>query len=288
MPEERVPPLRAEGDEQGVELVRCQVKGLPPSVEVLAATALRWIAGDRLRNRCDGAPGGGAVGANMGRIRRHKSQEDVELNLAAMLDMAFQLLTFFILTFKPAPIEGQINLRLPPPIGITKEGTEDPGKDISTTSTPRGMNTLVISVFAKEGGEIAAMGVGESPVNTLPGLDSKLQQVFSDKATPFDQIIIQVGGKLRYDELMKVVEVCTHQTLPDGTKLAKLSFVEVPDQPSRRSGNPRCGSLLGPGDGWTSGAGMARTRRPARSGAIPCGLPEIAFPDCSAARNGCV
>ena len=32
-----------------------------------------------------------------------------------MLDMAFQLLTFFILTFRPAPIEGQISLRLPPP-----------------------------------------------------------------------------------------------------------------------------------------------------------------------------
>ncbi len=43
--------------------------------------------------------------------------------MASMLDMAFQLLTFFILTFRPAPIEGQISLRLPPPIPVTK-GTE--------------------------------------------------------------------------------------------------------------------------------------------------------------------
>ena len=35
--------------------------------------------------------------------KKHKSNDEVELNLAAMLDMAFQLLTFFILTFKPAP-----------------------------------------------------------------------------------------------------------------------------------------------------------------------------------------
>ena len=38
----------------------------------------------------------------------------MELNLVAMLDLAFQLLAFFILTFKPAPAEGQILLRMPP------------------------------------------------------------------------------------------------------------------------------------------------------------------------------
>ncbi len=160
---------------------------------------------------------------------RRRSGEEVELNLAAMLDMAFQLLTFFILTFKPGPVEGQINLRLPLPVGITTEGTAKPGDTLSTTEVPKGLNTLVVSVFANEAGRIASMGVGENRINTLPGLDSKLQQVFSDKATPFDQVIVQVGGRLRYDELMKVVEVCTRQTLPDGQKLAKLSFVEAPD-----------------------------------------------------------
>ena len=48
-------------------------------------------------------------------MARRKKQEGVELNLAAMLDMAFQLLTFFILTFRPAPVEGQVDLLLPPP-----------------------------------------------------------------------------------------------------------------------------------------------------------------------------
>ncbi len=45
----------------------------------------------------------------MGRKKKkRRSQSEVELNLAAMLDMAFQLLAFFILTFRPAPLEGQI------------------------------------------------------------------------------------------------------------------------------------------------------------------------------------
>src|SRR5205823_3690703 len=52
-------------------------------------------------------------------MRRHRrarpKTDEVSLNLAAMLDMAFQLLAFFILTFKPNPVEGQISLNLPPP-----------------------------------------------------------------------------------------------------------------------------------------------------------------------------
>ena len=59
----------------------------------------------------------------MARRKRSRGKEEVELNLAAMLDMAFQLLTFFILTFKPAPVEGDIALRLPPPQPITGAGT---------------------------------------------------------------------------------------------------------------------------------------------------------------------
>ena len=34
---------------------------------------------------------------------RQQSSEGVELNVTAMLDMAFQLLAFFILTFRPGP-----------------------------------------------------------------------------------------------------------------------------------------------------------------------------------------
>src|SRR5882762_9919615 len=36
-----------------------------------------------------------------------------DLPITPMLDMSFQLLAFFIMTFKPAPTEGQIALALP-------------------------------------------------------------------------------------------------------------------------------------------------------------------------------
>ena len=154
----------------------------------------------------------------------------MELNLAAMLDMAFQLLTFFILTFRPAPVEGQISLRMPPaqPISPVKDAVQA-GDNAANNDPVQGLNSLVISVVPSAGGGIGSMAIGEGVVATLTGLNDRLKTVLGDQASPFDQIVIQVGSGLRYDALMDVVDVCTRQKLPSGQKLTKLSFIEMPD-----------------------------------------------------------
>ena len=62
-------------------------------------------------------------------MSRRSSTEDVELNVTAMLDMAFQLLAFFVLTFKAPPGEAQIYLNLPPAQPPAGAGTERVGGD---------------------------------------------------------------------------------------------------------------------------------------------------------------
>ena len=163
----------------------------------------------------------------MGRRKKRREQGEVELNVAAMLDMAFQLLTFFILTFKPAPVEGQISLKLPPPQPITA-GKMRAGSDTTNTDPAAGVSTLVISVFSDPSGDIASMAVGDGGVSTLANLELRLQAVFADPGNPFEQVVVQVGSNLRYEALMQVIDVCTRQKLPNGEKLSKLSFVEAP------------------------------------------------------------
>ena len=55
---------------------------------------------------------------------------------------------------------------------------------------------------------------------------SRLRAAFGPESS-FEQVIVQVDSKLRYDELMRVVDACTEQKLPTGEKLSKLSFVEL-------------------------------------------------------------
>lgn len=157
-------------------------------------------------------------------MHRKRREEAVELNMAAMLDMAFQLLTFFILTFRPPPAEGQISLKLPPPQSMEEDG-QVVGPDVPTSVRVKGVNTLVVSVFANRLGDIEQLAVGVDVVASPAALDHRLREVFGDPANPFEQVILQVDRRLRYDKLMRIVEVCTKQKCMTGEKLTKLSFV---------------------------------------------------------------
>src|SRR6185295_6969433 len=112
--------------------------------------------------------------------KKHRGGDEVELNLAAMLDMAFQLLTFFILTFKPAPVEGDIALRLPPPQPITDPNKgQAAGSDASNTNAVQGLESLIISAYSDKSGRIGSMAIGDSPVN-IGQLDGRLQKILAD------------------------------------------------------------------------------------------------------------
>ena len=163
--------------------------------------------------------------------RRHGKSSEVKLNLAAMLDMAFQLLAFFVLTFKPDPVEGQIMLMLPPPEAVKEANSKgQAGADKNNTNPVEGIETLVITVSSTGSGSIETILVGDGEVGRdVRALDINLENLFKDENLLFKQVILLVGSRLRYDELMKVIDVCTKQTLPDGSPLTKLSFVEQPE-----------------------------------------------------------
>ena len=161
--------------------------------------------------------------------RKRRDHREVELNLAAMLDMAFQLLAFFILTFQPLPIEGGVKLRLPSAQAVARDTKGKSGNTLGVLPVDIGVKTLTISVSADpRSGVIAQLALGETPINSLPLLEARLREVFADVSNPFDQVLVQVSDNCRYDELMRVVEACTKQKLSDSKTLPKLSFVELP------------------------------------------------------------
>lgn len=164
-------------------------------------------------------------------MAKRKSPEEVELNLAAMLDMAFQILCFFILTFKPPPAEGQIQLRMPPAQPLQTVPTkEQAGSDANKNNPVQGLNTLPIILTATDDGSIRQIYVNKQEVVVDPKLamlDAELKKLLNDPATPYDQVVIQVSPNLKYEELMRVLGVCTHQTIAGDPKnhLTKLSLV---------------------------------------------------------------
>lgn len=171
------------------------------------------------------------------RKRKPRVAEEVELNLAAMLDMAFQLLTFFILTFQPPPDEGQIELRLPPPkpMAVVKDGVKA-GNDARNTNPVQGVDTLTITVYAKRDGGIQSIGMKgpgqddmiDMGVEPKAKLYNELRRLASAEGAPFEQLVVQVDDRLLYGHLMRVVEVCSNIKLADGKPISKMSFLSMP------------------------------------------------------------
>src|SRR4029078_9410168 len=100
------------------------------------------------------------------RRRKRRSAEGVEINLAAMLDMAFQLLMFFILTFSPMPLESQIAAQLPASGAITQ------------SMLPREDNggLVTVTVLASDVGGVRDLAVDQTIVPDVRGLKQQLQQ----------------------------------------------------------------------------------------------------------------
>ena len=104
--------------------------------------------------------------------RRKKVNVDFvepDLPITPMLDMSFQLLAFFIMTFQPSPTEGQILLALPKEDGGPSSNIPNPTDDATVS--------YVVTVAAGTGGVIREMFLTEkgaaNPVAVPLGADQK-------------------------------------------------------------------------------------------------------------------
>jgi biopolymer transport protein ExbD len=162
------------------------------------------------------------------RKRRHvRRAEEPTVQIAPMLDMAFQLLTFFILTYRPLPSEGQFVMNLLPPQPATAIGAEAPA-EAASDKLPASLRTLPTVLKAGPGGALAEISVGEQSIPTDPAaLEKELDKYLQDPNLPFDQTLLRVDPNLKYSELMRVINGFSN-AFTRAKKPPNISFDELP------------------------------------------------------------
>lgn len=166
--------------------------------------------------------------------RQQRGREEVELNMTAMLDMAFQLLAFFVFTFKPGAVESQLSLRMPPSIGAPDDlRTVDP--IVPPEKLER--SPLPVRVLATAEGDISEIRVNNS---TIPGgaVESVMATLNSTLGvelgkTPYDSVTLEASQNLHSERLLQVMDACTKQTIKDKetgniVPLTNISVAELP------------------------------------------------------------
>src|SRR5690242_7601534 len=98
-------------------------------------------------------------------------QEEVEIQITPMLDMAFQLLTFFIMTYHPAPAEGQFSMNLLPASPQAKlDAAPADSNAPANPDIPATLRTMKTTLYAAPGGSLGRVTVGEVEVNGMDQL----------------------------------------------------------------------------------------------------------------------
>ena len=153
--------------------------------------------------------------------RRH---EEITIPITPMLDMAFQLLTFFILTYRPLPAEGQFSMNLLPAQPATVISKEAPKDEATNDALPAELRTLQTTLRAGDDGTLGQITLSDNPVASLDALRAELESLVNDPNLQFEQALIKVDPHLKYAELIKVVDV--YSSLKP-KPLTKISFAEL-------------------------------------------------------------
>jgi biopolymer transport protein ExbD len=157
-----------------------------------------------------------------------KKAQPPDVPVTPMLDMAFQLLTFFVLTYKPAPTEVQFGMKLLPAQPATSITAEAPS-DKPSDNLPVSLRTLPTILRAGEGGSLAQIVVGETPISPdfrEKALEKELVKYFEDPNLPFDQTMLKVDPRLKYSELVKVISAFSDAFIK-AKKDPKITFEEL-------------------------------------------------------------
>ncbi|AMV39886.1 Biopolymer transport protein ExbD/TolR [Planctomyces sp. SH-PL62] len=150
-----------------------------------------------------------------------------DVPVAPMLDMAFQLLTFFVLTYRAAPVEGQFVMNLLPAQPATAMAAAAPADPAASNELPASLRTLPVILRADDAGRLVQVNVSDVDVSNDPAaLAQELDRHFQDPDVPFDQTLIKVDPNLRYAELMTIIDAFTNAFIK-AKKEPKLSFDEL-------------------------------------------------------------
>src|SRR4051812_30978415 len=145
----------------------------------------------------------------LGQHKKRHGTDYVEpdLPVTPMLDMSFQLLAFFIFTFRPAPTEGQLQLALPE----TEGGPSDVAPAIDPDKNPV---KFVIRVPATAEGAIAdivlleeASTAAPMKLGTVEAYQTELKKRFDALKGRPGKITIEMDNKLLQGYVVKMIDV---------------------------------------------------------------------------------
>ncbi|GAC1451591.1 MAG: hypothetical protein NVSMB9_36590 [Isosphaeraceae bacterium] len=136
--------------------------------------------------------------------------EEVMFPVTPMLDMAFQLLAFFVLTFQAPSAETHIDLDLPVTPAALPHSAVGEARPESTSRVDSDLeNDLWVRVESDDLGDLKALRLGEATLPDLATLSNRLRRYAEVLEGRSLRVRLVADDGLRYEEAARVLAACS-------------------------------------------------------------------------------
>ena len=153
--------------------------------------------------------------------------EEIKINMTAMIDIVFQLLVFFIMTFKVVAMEGDFNIKMP----LASESADSLDEELP--------DLITVRLDAGENGNISSITVDDSEILREATMFSDLTSIVEERLaaegdperTSETEVEFDIAYNLKYSYTVKAIAAVSGKVLPGGegikTLIKKVKFKDI-------------------------------------------------------------
>jgi len=149
------------------------------------------------------------------RIRHHgPTEEKIELQMTPMIDIVFQLLIFFIMSFKIVTLEGDFNVKMP--LGAPSEGPP-----------PDSLPPIRVQLTANDDGTLSGIRMGERPLPGFQALRREIVTIVGPEGGPGSlaeeaEVEFDLDYDLDYKYVIDAITAVSGYLDPDSGRIIRL------------------------------------------------------------------
>jgi biopolymer transport protein ExbD len=144
------------------------------------------------------------------KFRKPGGADKVEQQMTPMIDIVFQLLTFFVMSFKIGVQEGDFNVKMPlagAGIAVVQE-----------------LPPVKIRLIANKDGTLAGMRMGERPLASFGELNKEIIALVGGSAAAAENVEVELDCDygLHYDNVVRAISAVSGYIDPQTNTVVKL------------------------------------------------------------------
>jgi len=160
-----------------------------------------------------------------------QENEAVELNMTSMIDIVFQLLVFFILTFKVVVQEGDYNIKMPLD-GVSSTDIDEEAPELIRVMLRSGDAGAISSIEVDNDSEVKTLG-GDTVADLFAQLNLYIDTEVAGGDDPESgtktEVEFDIDTDLKYGFTVRGIEAVSGKQLADGAVKKLVESIKLKD-----------------------------------------------------------